>query len=146
MAKNKDIGRDRKRQTAFDLYINTDMTQKDICEIVGWTEKTFSENKKKGNWDEIKGAETATLPKTISNIYRLINTLTEADNSGSNADKISKLSASVRSLSKGTLSLSDFINAFKELTTFAFKIDPDLAKEMNLMHNQFIQHKANGAK
>lgn len=60
MSKNDNLSRERKRELALEMYLNTDKTQKEICEIVGWTEKTFTENKEKGVWDALKGASTIT--------------------------------------------------------------------------------------
>lgn len=140
MAK-KEIGRQQKRDLAFDLYLNTDKSQKEICEIVGWTEKTFSENKDKGNWEELKGAETITSRKIIANLYQQLHDL--SDKPIVHADKIIKLANAIEKLSGKKVTLSNSINVFKDFTIYAFGIDAELAKKINQLQNQYIQYKAN---
>jgi hypothetical protein len=67
MAKVDKLSRERKRELALEMYLNTDKTQKEICAIVGWTEKTFTDNKEKGQWDSLKGATTITATTSLKN-------------------------------------------------------------------------------
>lgn len=61
-----------------------------------------------------------------------------------NADKLIKLAATIEKLSDRRLTISHYINAFKDLTTYFFEKDPELAKRANLYMQDFIQEKING--
>jgi hypothetical protein len=43
-----------KKEIARLLYLSTEKSQKEICKIVNWTEKVFTENKKKGGWQDMR--------------------------------------------------------------------------------------------
>lgn len=144
MAKNQSsLTNKDKKNIAFDLYINTDKTQSEICDIVGWNMRTFTENKQKFNWEELKSAQELTAQKIITNIYRR---LEEATKEGSvlDPDKIIKLAKSIESLSDRKVTVSNTINVFKEFTTFLMQEDPELAKKINEKQKQFVTIKING--
>jgi len=137
--KSEGLTRDKKREMALDLYLNTDKSQKEICEIVGWTEKTFSDNKEKGNWEAMKGAETLTAQKIIMKLYKKLDELTEGDLIS--ADALAKTAKVIEMLSNKRTTLSHNINTFKEFTTFLFAKDADLAKKVNKYQQEFINDK-----
>ncbi|MCO5253370.1 MAG: hypothetical protein M9892_03280 [Bacteroidetes bacterium] len=136
------LSRADKEALALDLFLNTDKPQREICEIVGWTEKTFTEKKKKNRWDELKSAHTLTANKIISNIYKKLSEETEKDRL--DADKIIKLANSIEKLSDRQATISQIINVFKEFTTFTMELNPELAKKINEFQKKFIDHKING--
>jgi len=136
MAKKKDLSRSDKRELAFDLYLNTDKTQKEICSIVGWTEKTFTENKEKGVWDALKGATTITAANITRKLYLKLEELTDADKI--DADALIKVTKSIEFLSNKKVTASQLINCFKLFTTWFFAKKPDMAKEVNKFQMEFI--------
>lgn len=142
MAKGN-LSKDQKRELAQELYMNTDLHQKQICEVVGWTEKTFSENKKKYSWEQLKAAGTVTNKKIIANLYQKLFTL--SGNAEANADDIAKISSSIEKLSDKRTTVAHYINVFKEMGIYLLGIDPELAKTMNVHHQNFIQDKLNGS-
>lgn len=142
MAQKKELGREQKRQLALDLYLNTDYTQKQICAIVGWSEKSFSDNKEKGKWEELKGAQTITAQKIIRNLHVRAYELSEQGKF--NADEMSKIAKSIEIFSDKRVTISSTINVFKEFTTWAFTRNPELAKQINILQQEFIQDKLNG--
>jgi len=142
MAKEK-LSNDKKRDIALDLYLNTDKSQKDICEIVNWSEKTFSNNKEKFNWEKLKGASTITAQNIIGKLYLKLETIVDADKI--DADALSKVAKAIELLSNKKVTLSQHINCAKEFTTWAFSINPDLAKEINKLQSQFITERASHA-
>jgi hypothetical protein len=154
MAK-KEIAKDQKRLLAEELYINTDMSQKEICAIVGWTEKTFSENKKKHSWEELKAANTITPNKLIAEMYSHISDLLSEQKKAreekdtkkvkSIGDEISKLSSAIEKMSNKKTTIPQYMNVFKEYTTFLIKKDAELAKKNNEYQSLFIQEKINGS-
>jgi len=136
MAKKKELSRDRKREIAFDLYMNTDKTQKEICEIVGWTEKTFTDNKEKGEWEALKGATTITAANIIKKLYLKLEVLVDAEKI--DADALIKVTKSIEFLSNKKVTVSHHINCAKEFTTWLFAKKPELAKDVNRFQRDFI--------
>lgn len=139
----KKLSNDKKRDTALDLYINTDKSQKEICLIVGWTEKTFSSNKDKYGWEKLKGATTITSQNIIGKLYLKLETIVNEDKL--DADALSKVAKAIELLSNKKVTLSQHINCAKEFTTWAFGVNPDLAKEINKLQSQFITERASNA-
>lgn len=128
---------------AFELFMQTDFSQKQIADKIGISEVTISKWKSEGNWEDLKGAETITAKKITANIYQEMFKLSQAG-SALNADKMIKLAATIEKLSDRRLAISHYINAFKDLSTFLFEKDPELGKRANLLMNEFIQEKING--
>lgn len=141
MAK-KQLSNDQKSAIALDLYLNTDKNQKEICEIVGWTDKTFKSHKDKGNWDILKGAQNITAQNIISELYLKIERIVFKDKDTIDADKLIKVAASIEKLSNKKVTLSHHINCAKEFTTWFFGINPELAKEFNKYQQKFITERA----
>lgn len=132
----KTLNNDSKRAHALDLYLNTEMNQKQICEIVGWTEKTFSANKEKGHWEEQKGAASITSKKIISKLYIKLEKLVDQDDL--NADALIKITKSIENLSNKKVTASHHMNCAREFTTWLFALNADLAKEFNKYQLKFI--------
>lgn len=143
MAKVKTLSNDQKRDTALDLYLNTDKSQKDICLIVTWTEKTFTANKEKYGWEKLKGASTITAQNIIGKLYLKLEAIVEANKL--DADALSKVAKAIEMLSNKKVTLSQHINCAKEFTTWAFGINPALAKDINKLQSQFITERASHA-
>jgi len=142
MAKEK-LSNDRKREIALDLYLNTDKSQKEICEIIGWTEKTFTSNKDKGDWELLKGASTITAQNIIGKLYLKLEAI--VNDNKLDADALSKVAKAIEMLSNKKVTLSQHINCAKEFTTWAFGIKPELAKEINKLQSMFITERASHA-
>lgn len=132
-----------KLNIAFDLYLNTDKTQAEICEIVDWAENTFTRNKREGNWDELKSAQELTSNKIITNIYKRLQEITESGNT-LDPDKIIKLAKSIESLSDRKVTVSNIINVFKEFTGWLMTSNPEMAKQINEQQKLFVSFKING--
>lgn len=136
MAKTDNLNRERKRELALEMYLNTDKTQKEICEIVGWTEKTFSDNKEKGQWESLKGAATITSQNIIKKLYLKLEKL--VDEEDINADKLIKVAKSIEMMSNRKVTVSNHINCAKEFITWLLARDPEQAKKLNNFQKQFI--------
>lgn len=136
MAKVDKLSRERKRDLALEMYLNTDKSQKEICEIVGWTEKTFTDNKEKGVWDALKGASTITAANIIRKLYLKLEDLVDADKI--DADALIKVTKSIEFLSNKKVTISQHINCAKEFTVWLFAKQPALAKDLNKFQKEFI--------
>lgn len=133
---------DDKKNLAFELFMNTDKSQKDIAEIVGVAEKTISKWKQQGKWEELKGAETVTAQKIVANLYQKAYELSEAD--VLDADKIIKIANSIEKLSDKRVTVSNTINVFKEFTGWLMKENTKLAKAINTEMKKYVNEKVNG--
>lgn len=136
MAKVDKLSRERKRELALEMYLNTDKTQKEICNIVGWTEATFTDNKEKGQWDSLKGATSITAANIIKKLYLKLEALVDADKI--DADALIKVTKSIEFLSNKKVTISQHINCAKEFTVWLFAKKGDLAKEFNKYQREFI--------
>ena len=136
MGKESKLSRERKRDLALEMYLNTDKSQKEICEIVGWTEKTFTDNKEKGVWDALKGASTITAANIIRKLYLKLEDLVDADKI--DADALIKVTKSIEFLSNKKVTISQHINCAKEFTVWLFAKNAELAKDLNKFQKEFI--------
>jgi transposase-like protein len=142
MAKKKGLSNDDKKAIAFDLYISSDKSQKEIAQIVNVNEATVSRWKIDDDWDLARQATTITAQNIITNLYQKAYELSTAE--VIDADKMIKIANSIEKLSNRKVTISNIINGFKEFTTFAFGEDAELAKQINSMQRRFLDHKING--
>ena len=136
------LSRKQKKDLALDLYLNTNKTQAEIAAIVGVTEKTVSAWKNENQWEELRGAESVTAGRIIRNLYVKAKELSEADII--DADKLIKIANSIEKLSNKKVTLSNIINVFQDFTTWAWKRDPELAKKINELQAEYVNHHING--
>jgi hypothetical protein len=142
MAKD-DLARDKKRDIAESLYLTTDMTQKEICEMVGWAENTFSANKAKYKWEEKKGAQRAGAHQIITNIYMKLAELSEQD-ALKYAKEMAMLAGVIEKIKGRTLTPTNYIEVFKEITVFIMLREPKLAQALNAHMKAFFEEKLKG--
>lgn len=142
MAKKKGMSNEDKKAIAYDLFLSTDKTQKEICQIVTVTETTFTRWKQDGDWELARQAQTITANNIITNLYQKAYDLSLAE--VIDADKMIKIANSIEKLSNKKITISNIINVFKEFTSFAFNEDADLAKQINVLQRKFVDHKING--
>lgn len=139
MSKAVKSTREQKKNQALDLFLNTDLSQKAICDIIDVSEKTFSAWKAVNNWDTLKSATLLTSGRIVKNLYEKALKLSEEDNL--DADKMIKLAKSIESLSQRKTTLSQTLNVFKDFTAYAFTKNPELAKEINKLMQIYINDK-----
>jgi len=138
--KNKNISNKQKASIAYDLYMNTDKSQKEICEIVGWAPKTFTSHKQAGSWEELKSAVQLTPDRIILNIYSRMHDLS-MEGKNLDADKLVKLASSIEKLKDKRVTMSSTINVFKDFTTWCYEKHPELAKDINELQRAYVDHK-----
>lgn len=131
---------DKKQQRALDLFLYTDKTQKEIAEILDVSEKTISVWAASENWDELKGASSVTSAKIVSKLYKKLDELADADRL--DTDALIKTARTIEALTDNRVTISQFINAFKEFTSYLFTKDSELAKKVNNHQMDFIRELA----
>lgn len=100
------MAKERERRTARILYVENNMTAKDVASRVGVTEKTVGDWVEKGNWKAERDAKNASPSKRINNIKQIISDLSEErlmldreikklENNKADQEEISKLRARI---------------------------------------------------
>ena len=136
----------QKKEVARALYLNTKKTQKEICEIVDWTEKTFSDTKAKEGWGDIKDTKSLTKQQIISLLHTQTLKIVEAAKnenrllSAREVDSIAKLAASIDKLEKRA-TIETYIEVFEEYNRWLMNANLDFAQRNNQFQDLFIQSK-----
>lgn len=134
----------QKKVLAQDLYIKSDLTQIEIANLVGVTDKTIRNWATKGDWGVLKGANQSVAPTVIATIYKRIQEITEQDPT-KYARAIKQLVDAIEKLSKKPV-LSHFIFCLKEFNQFLIKEGKtEEAKILNKYQREFINDKASGS-
>ncbi len=135
-----------KAEIAKVLFLSTDKTQKEICEIVEWTEKTFREQKQKGKWVEIRETKNLTKQQIITMMhhqtYKLMQTAKDENRmlSASEIDSVAKLTSAIDKLEKRA-TLETYIEVFEEYNKFLLPLNGAFAQANNGYQDMFIQGK-----
>lgn len=139
MGSKKEISNEDKKAIAYDLYMNTQLSQKEICAKVHVTTATFTAWKKKHEWEIHKQAFSITSQNIISNLMQKAYEMSNQEKV--NPDGVLKLVKSIEGLSANKVTISNIINVFKEFTSWAFDKNPEIAKEINKLQKQYVDHK-----
>ena len=135
-----------KIEVARILYLTTDKTQKEICDVVGWTEKTFTEQKRKQNWNELRDTKSLTKQQIISMLHvQTLKIVDAAKNenrllSAREVDSIAKLTSSIDKLEKKA-TIETYIEVFEEYNRWLMSVNIDFAQRNNQYQDSFIQSK-----
>lgn len=130
--------------------MRTDMTQKEIAAQVGVGGDTIGDWVRKGNWKELKAANSVTRAQVINNTLMQIKELQDEINTRENgkkyptpkeSDTMIKMSNLIRDLDK-SLSLPDYISVCSELLRYLSETKPQLSKDVADSVNEFVQIKA----
>lgn len=136
----------QKIDVARTLYLMTEKTQKEISEVVGWSEKTFTEQKQKGKWHELRDTKNLTKQQIISMLHtqtlKLIESAKEASRllTAREVDSIAKLAASIDKLEK-KVTLEVYIEVFEEYNKWLMIKNVNFAQLNNHHQDLFIQSK-----
>jgi transposase len=151
LARKKNVAKrslEEKRAQAYEVYMTTDKTQKEIAQICEVGVDTIGEWVNKKGWRQEKAARSVTKEKVISNNLVQILNLQEAINKRENkwptaaeADTITKLTNTIDTLS-GKISLPNYISMFDQFLKFLHKSNMQLAKDVADYTLEFVQTKA----
>lgn len=138
-----------KKDWAKLLYLKTAMMQKEICERVGVTAKSFKKWCDDGKWEMLKSAYVITKEQELRRIFMQINDLNNSIEqrdegkrhaTGSEADTLSKLASTARNLESET-NIANIVDAFVEFTEWLRQNEFDKAREFNAYFDSFIKFK-----
>lgn len=139
MAGKKELSNEDKKEIAYDLYMNTNLSQKEICTKVKITPATFTSWKQKYDWEIHKQAHSITAQNIVSNLLQ--RGLALSLDPKATSDSILKNAKSIEILSGAKVSVSNVMNVFKEFTTWAMSEDSENAKIINKLQKQFVDYK-----
>jgi hypothetical protein len=136
----------QKAEVAKTLYLTSDKTQKEICEIVGWPEKTFSSFKKKEKWGEQRETKTLSKQQIVTELHWQTLKMLEAAKAedrllkSNEIDGIAKLTSSINKI-ESLATLETYIEVFEEYNKFLLSVDAAFARTNNNYQDVFIQRK-----
>ena len=136
----------QKVDVARTLYLMTEKTQKEISEVVGWSEKTFTEQKQKGKWNELRDTKSLTRQQIISMLHMQTFKMVDGAKtenrllSAREIDSIAKLAASIDKLEK-KVTLETYIEVFEEYNKWLMVKNMNFAQVNNHHQDMFIQSK-----
>lgn len=141
------LSNEQKREWAQLLYVQQRLSQKEIAERVGSSERTITAWKEKYKWDNLRQSLLVTKQEVLRRLYNQIEALTveieSRENAYSNskeADTLNKLTASVRSLETET-SIAEIVEVGMRFVEFVRDQDLDAAKQITGFYDAFIQTK-----
>jgi transcriptional regulator with XRE-family HTH domain len=135
------------KRLAYEFFMGSDKTQKEIAGIVGISEPTMVSWVELGKWDELRSFEKASNASQIKRIKLKIFALTDPGakgDEGKNADAAAKWAAVLAQLEQKKVSIPNMINVFKQFDSWLFSDDPELAKAVSVKQNKFLIEQANG--
>lgn len=141
--KNKTV----EKELAKLLYTKEFLSQKEIAERIGVSEKTISKWAATDNWKRLRQSMVITKGEQLMSLYEQLDELNttirtrEEGNKYANSkesDIISKLSASIKNLERET-NIADIVSVMSKFLNYVRAIDIEKAKEISYFSDVFIK-------
>jgi DNA-binding transcriptional regulator LsrR (DeoR family) len=127
------------------LYLQGNVTQKEIAIRLKVTEKTVSRWAVNGDWARLKRSLVIVKDEQLTKLYQMLENLTEHIGekvvSSKDVDAISKLTASIRQLEYET-SVGEIIDVAKKYVEFVRQFDLEFAQKAANYFDLMIQQRA----
>lgn len=139
--------RQEKKEWAKLLYLRENLTQKEIAQRVGATEKTISKWVNDENWEKHKASIIITKEEELRRFYDQLKSINdticnrpegERHATSKEADVLAKLSTTIKNM-ETDIALSDVIEVSKRMVNWVRKIDFEKAKELTLLFDGYIR-------
>jgi len=133
-----------KKKLAEQLFVHNDMDGKEVAQQIGVTEKTISNWRTVGHWDNLRSAKTLTKDNLVRNLYEQAYLITERAKeanktlSSAETDQLVKIATSIEKLDKKH-SLQLVIQVFKNFNNYVKQVDLDFAKVLTDMQRKYLQ-------
>jgi hypothetical protein len=136
------------KQKAFDLFCNTELTQKEITGIVHVSQQQMSKWVTAENWDLHKTARRVTTGQLILDYYQQLAAINREikENqhnvpTAAQTDMMNKVKDNITGLQK-RYNLSAYHSVLKEFTEWIVKVNANDAKVFGPYMLDFLRHKA----
>ena len=133
-----------KKKLAEQLFVHNDMDGKEVAQQIGVTEKTISNWRTVGHWDNLRSAKTLTKDNLVRNLYEQAYLITERAKeanktlTSAETDQLVKIATSIEKLDKKH-SLQLVIQVFKNFNNYVKQVDLDFAKVLTDMQRKYLQ-------
>ena len=139
-----EIGNDKKREIAEDMYIRLGMTGREIADSLSVTEQTVSRWKKgrdgEKSWDDRKTESQLTPLKIKELLLKEAEKIAKGEESTIQADKLSKIMSAIDQLDK-KINVRTVMDVFKEFDLCMSEQDPATAILFTKFHKLFLQYR-----
>lgn len=139
-----EIGNDKKREIAEDMYIRLSLTGREIAENLGITEQTVSRWKKgrdgEKSWDDRKTEACLTPLKIKELLLKEAEKLAKGEESNVKADQLSKIMSAIDQLDK-KINVRTVMDVFREFDNWMAEQDPATAILFTKWHKPFLQYR-----
>lgn len=141
-------GKPEEKQKAYDLFCNTNLSQKDIAAVVGVSVQHMNKWVKTGNWDIYRTAGKVTIEKIIYGYYQQLEQLNEEiltsptkSPTKAQSSTIAEITNSIKKLSR-QYDLSSYHGTLTEFTGWLMTVDLESAKTLGPLMLEFLKYKA----
>jgi transposase len=133
------------KHKAESLYMDTQLSQKEIGNMLGVSEITISNwaNATQPTWDEIRKLKSIGRPQALAKLYARI---IEQIEKGENSDSIHKTHLIIKDFEDKRIALPEMINTLREFITHLMGEELELAKTLTPYVTAFINKKVNERK
>jgi uncharacterized protein YjcR len=135
------------KQKAYDLYCNTQLSQKDIAAVINVSAQQLGKWVADGNWDMYRSANQVTVEKLIHGYYLQLAAINSEINSQGNiptpsqTDMLCKITGAIDTLRK-KYNLSAYHQVLKEFVNWLIRVDAEQAKVFGQSMLEFLKEKA----
>ncbi|MGZ3753590.1 MAG: hypothetical protein ACXVAY_01445 [Mucilaginibacter sp.] len=137
----------QEREYARVLYVSENLSNKELAERVGVTEKTIARWIEDGDWKRFRKSLLTTRQNQLNLMYDQLDWLNLEISmrdirvaSSKEADTIMKLTASIKNLEVET-SIGEIVEVARDFIDFVRKTDLEMAKKITSLFDMFIQNK-----
>ena len=143
---SKELTSTQKREWAELLYMQNQLTQKEIAEKVGVAEKTISGWKEKYVWEQLRKSLLTSKADLVRFLYNVLDKLRQNIEAGDGigdskqADQVIKYTAAIKNLETDA-SIGDLMEAGMQFHKYMQVVDPGKALEFLNNYDGFIKEK-----
>lgn len=139
-----EIGNDKRREIAEDMYIRLGLTGREIAENLSVTEQTVSRWKKgrdgEKSWDDRKTEAQLTPLKIKELLLKEAEKIAKGEASNVKADQLSKIMSAIDQLDK-KINVRTVMDVFREFDNWMAEQEPATAIQFTKWHKQFLQYR-----
>jgi predicted transcriptional regulator len=143
--------KEKEKAVARELFVNTDLTQKDIAEKLEVSPTTVVKWASEGKWDDLKLAKQTTHTETIVILRHMLKSLVEKNKTKLEEDTLTpgdmdmqtKLVSQIDDL-ENKIGISTIIEVLDGFFSFIPKSEKDFRKTLAEYQTKFLMNKVNG--